>query len=292
MDLPKVPETRHIEGLHGEILRILMALVFSLLVFFCFSFIVGFVAISAANFPITTSISVPSQCRIVSSSVDLRSSKVCELGLLNYNAKHVLNPFEKKFRCRYDYYWASVFEVEYIDHSSGETVIALAEAPKEALPLNCRPSFGAAWSTRNKFKVNETYECWYSYGVSKVSIYKDNIFNCKANDPSAIEMFKRYSVLSTRVLPSWFFGRRARYWRWETIAGVVTGFSTSLVSISLVKIFQLLKPHLSQIFAVRTLPLAAFTACFKRGCFLVVYFSFVGWLAIHHVKRHGLPEIF
>ena len=46
--------------------------------------------------------------------VDLRSSKVCELGLFNYKAKHVFYPFEKsKFRCRYDYYWASVFKVTY-----------------------------------------------------------------------------------------------------------------------------------------------------------------------------------
>ena len=44
--------------------------------------------------------------------VDLRSSKVCELGLFNYKAKHVFYPFEKsKFRCRYDYYWASIFKV-------------------------------------------------------------------------------------------------------------------------------------------------------------------------------------
>ncbi|KAK6947317.1 hypothetical protein RJ641_000790, partial [Dillenia turbinata] len=191
--------------------------------------------------------------KAVEEGVDLRSSKVCELGLLNYNAKHVLNPFEKKkFRCRYDYYWASVFEVEYIDHSSGEAVLALAEAPKEALPLTCRP----------------------------ISIYKDNFFNCEANDPSAIEMFKRYSVLSTRVLPSWFFSRRGRYWRWETAAGVVSGFFTSLISISLVRILQLLKPRLCQIFAMRTLPLAALKTHFKQGCFLVVYFSFVGWLAV------------
>jgi len=44
--------------------------------------------------------------------VDIRSSKVCELGLLNYNAKIVFSSSEKrKFRCHYDYYWASVFKV-------------------------------------------------------------------------------------------------------------------------------------------------------------------------------------
>lgn len=29
----------------------------------------------------------------------------------------------------------------------------MAEVPKEALPEECRPGFGAAWLTRNKFKV-------------------------------------------------------------------------------------------------------------------------------------------
>lgn len=44
--------------------------------------------------------------------VDLRSSKICELGLLNYKAKRVFYPSERrKFRCRYDYYWASIFKV-------------------------------------------------------------------------------------------------------------------------------------------------------------------------------------
>ncbi|KAG6408249.1 hypothetical protein SASPL_131253 [Salvia splendens] len=129
--------------------------------------------------------------------VDLRSSKVCELGLFNYKAKHVFYPFErKKYRCHYDYYWASVFEhkVEYVDHS-GQARYASAEAPKEALPYKCRPNFGAAWLTKDKFKVNETYECWYTLGVSKVNINNEGLFNCQAEDPDTVEMLKRYSIL-------------------------------------------------------------------------------------------------
>ncbi|PWA38847.1 Leucine-rich repeat-containing protein [Artemisia annua] len=84
--------------------------------------------------------------------VDLRSAKVCELGLLNYKAKHVFYPSEKKkFRCHYDYYWASVFEVEYTDHS-GHPHIAFAEAPNEALLPDCRPTFNGAWLAKDKFK--------------------------------------------------------------------------------------------------------------------------------------------
>lgn len=43
--------------------------------------------------------------------------------------------------------------MEYIDHSGGQVRFALAEAPNEALPLNCRPNFGAAWLAKDKFKV-------------------------------------------------------------------------------------------------------------------------------------------
>ncbi|KAG6399444.1 hypothetical protein SASPL_140925 [Salvia splendens] len=131
----------------------------------------------------------------VYAGVDLRSSKVCELGLLNYKGKPVFYSFErKKYRCHYDYYWASVFEVEYVDYS-GQARFASAEAPNEALPNHCRPNFGAAWLTKDKFKVNETYECWYTLGISKVNINNDGLFNCQAEDPSTVEMLKRYSIL-------------------------------------------------------------------------------------------------
>uniref|UniRef100_A0A5B6ZE59 Uncharacterized protein n=1 Tax=Davidia involucrata TaxID=16924 RepID=A0A5B6ZE59_DAVIN len=286
------PETKK-EGRHYVLLRRCFAILFSLIALLSLSFLVGIVAVYIGNLSITDPISVPSQCKIVSSSVDLRSSKVCELGLLNYKAKHVFYPFERKnFRCRYDYYWASVFKVEYKDHS-GQTQVALAEAPNEALPLDCRPNFGAAWLTKDRFKVNQTYDCWYTFGISKVNIYHEKFFNCQANDPSTIEMLRRYSILSARILQSWFAGRgRSRYWRWEAVAGVVTGFSTSLISISLFRLLQQMKSSLPRICTLRILPLAVYTVHLRRACFFVAYFSFAGWLAIQYGKRLGLPEIF
>ncbi|KAK8485917.1 hypothetical protein V6N13_145299 [Hibiscus sabdariffa] len=216
--------------------------------------------------------------------VDIRSTKICELGLLNYKAKHVFYPFEKsKFRCRYDYYWTSVFKVEYKDHSLDQTQLALTEAPNEALPLSCRPNFGAAWLTKDKFKVNETYDCWYSLGISTIKLYDDGFFNCQAKDPSSIEMMKRYLIISTRILRSWFSSKgRARYLRWETIAGVVTGFSTSIITISFIRILQHIKS---------SLPEAINTARVKRVCFLVVYFSFVCWLTSQYWRRLNIPLI-
>ncbi|KAJ6703840.1 hypothetical protein OIU85_029740 [Salix viminalis] len=239
--------------------------------------------------------SLPFQCKILSSSVDLRSSKVCELGLLNYKAKHVFYPSNRsRFRCRYDYYWASVFEVEYKDYSLGQTQFALAEAPNEALPLNCRPNFGVAWLTKDRFKVNKTYDCWYTSGISKVSLYRDDLFSCLAKDPSQVEMIKRYFILSKQMLhsssPAWKKGKGS-YWRWETIAGVIAGFSTSIITISFIKILQYLKswPRLTSVARMFSRANLVF---FKRACFLVAYFSFMGWLTIQYGKRLGLPEIY
>lgn len=121
--------------------RLILALVFPIFLFFFLSFSIGLVAIFLGELSASSSIFVQSQCKIVSSGkfiylfiylgfnidylniffflvdkicsgVDIRSSKVCELGVLNYKAKRVFYPFERsKFRCRYDYYWASVFKV-------------------------------------------------------------------------------------------------------------------------------------------------------------------------------------
>lgn len=286
MDSAETTEEEENKDHRNTWLRRSLSLVFTLIAFLSFSFVLGFVAVFVGSTAISNPISVPSQCKIVSSSVDLRSSKVCELGLLNYKAKHVLYPFErKKFRCHHDYYWASIFKVEYKDRS-GETRVSLAEAPNEALPLDCRPNFGVAWLTKDKFKVNETYDCWYTFGLSKVYIYHNSFFNCHAKNPSTVEMLRRFFILSPRILESWFASKRSWFKKWEAIAGALAGFSTSLISLSLIRVLQHLKSCLPQIFGVRML------TRLKQVSLFVAYFSFVGWLAIQYGKKLGLPEIF
>ncbi|KAF5198288.1 exopolysaccharide production negative regulator [Thalictrum thalictroides] len=184
-------------------------------------------------------ISISSQCRIISTSVDLRSSKVCELGLLNYKAKNVFYPSQSsKFRCRYDYYWTSVFKVEYREHSSGQTRRALVEAPKEALPFDCRPSFSVAWLTKERFKVNETYNCRYMPGISQVDIYSDSLFNCNAKDPSIAEMVKRYFILFTGMAYSFYLGEAKSESFMGALVGMFVGIFTALISVSLVRLLQ------------------------------------------------------
>lgn len=58
--------------------------------------------------------------------------------------------------------------MEYQDQSSGHIRLALAEAPNEALPHNCRPNFGAAWLAKDKFKVGlESLLLMVCYRVKK-----------------------------------------------------------------------------------------------------------------------------
>uniref|UniRef100_A0A7N0U0M2 Uncharacterized protein n=1 Tax=Kalanchoe fedtschenkoi TaxID=63787 RepID=A0A7N0U0M2_KALFE len=194
------------------------------------------------------------RCKIISSSVDIRSAKVCEVGLLRYEAEHLFYPSERrKFRCRHDYYWASVFEVEYIDYASGRTKFALAEAPDEALPVDCRPTFGVAWSLKNNFKLNRTYDCWYTPGFPKVNIYRDNFFRCQPVDHFHTKMLKRYLILLTRILDSWA-GKRthAKYFSLGTIGGVISGFSASLISLSLIRQVQKVMVSLQKLSTARS----------------------------------------
>ncbi|GAB2273269.1 hypothetical protein Dimus_008069 [Dionaea muscipula] len=289
MDSPELPAATK-PPFQLVLFRCCFALLFPVIAVLSTVLLLAFLALPFGNSSISPPISVPSRCKIVSSSVDLRSSKVCELGLLNFNANHVLYPSErKKFRCRYDYYWASVFKVEYMDHFLGQTLLGHAEAPKEALPLDCRPNFASAMLTKNMFKVNESYDCWYASGLTKVDIYQDNYFGCQVNEPSAVEMLRRYYILSTRMLNSWFSTPKlASGMGWGMVVGAASGFFSSVASVGLFKMIQPL------ILLLLRAAGAMIAALFRRlalgqAFFLLAYFSIVGWLTIQYCKRLGLP---
>lgn len=291
MDSPSSIWTR--KKLHEVLLRCSFALGFSLFVILSLSYAVSFLAFLHGIFSISSPLSLPSRCRIVSSSVDLRTSKICELGLINYKAKRVFYPSEKrKFRCRYDYYWASVFEVEYRDHFSGQMLLGLAEVPKEALPSDCRPNFSTAWLTKHMLKVNETYDCWYSSGRSKVEIFQDGYFGCEAKDPSTFEMMRRYAILSTRMLRNWLSGQvKSKLMGWEMVAGAIGGFLTAIISMIFFTICQrLLCAHPRASAAMITSLIRRLLL--SRVFFLVTYFALVGWVATQYGNMLGLSDLF
>ncbi|KAJ4952941.1 hypothetical protein NE237_029773 [Protea cynaroides] len=298
MDSPKRDDRAHKRPYH-VLLRFCFVLIVSFVASCFFTLVTALLAIVIGDFSISSPISVAAQCKIISSGVDIRSSKVCELGWLNYKAKHIFYPLERrKFHCHYDYYWASVFKVEYKEHSSGQTQGALAEAPKEALPPDCRPSFGTAWLTKDKFKVNETYNCWYTPGISKVDIYSDGLFNCQAKDPSLVEMIRRFAILFTKIMDLWPANKvstnkgRGKHPYRDAIAGLITGVSTSLITVCLVRLLYGLKFRLVRSWKARKLHPAFYGVYFKRACFFIAYASFTGWLAIQYGKMLGIPKIF
>ncbi|XLS80457.1 hypothetical protein HN51_046288 [Arachis hypogaea] len=105
--------------------------------------------------------------------------------------------------------------------------------------------------------------------------------SCQADGQSALKKIKLYSNMATEMVRSWFSGRiRNKYWKWETIASLVAGFSTSLISITFFRFLQLL--------------LSKTYRCFRSWilCFLLAYLSFVAWLAVEYGKRLGLMDIF
>lgn len=91
------------------------------------------------------------------------------------------------------------------------------------------------------------------------------------------------------MLISWLAGlARVKRWRWDVIIGVCTGFSTSLISISLARLLHHALSPIRRISSAWALPMAARV---KKTCFLVAYFSFAAWLVIQYGKRIGLPGI-
>ncbi|CAH2078558.1 unnamed protein product [Thlaspi arvense] len=267
-------------GFSSLALRFCTVIVFSVVGFFFLSLLLGILAILLGELWVSSSssASLASRCKIVSSSVDLRSSKVCGIGLLNIKAQHVFYPFERdKFRCRYDYYWASVFKVEYKDHLMGQTRLAFSEAPNEALPPECRPNFGAALLTKDNFKA----------GIPKIKLYRDGFFGCQANDVSFTDIFKQYAVLFSKLLVSWFNGKgRPKYWRYDVIAGIVSGFSTSLITVFMVRILRHAKSWFPRACCSvkRQFSKVNLLVQVKRACLLLVYFSILGWMATQYLK--------
>ncbi|KAI3920571.1 hypothetical protein MKW92_036011 [Papaver armeniacum] len=148
--------------------------------------------------------------------------------------------------------------IEYREHSSGRMQNAIVEAPKEALPLDCRPSFGTTWVTKYKFRVNGTYNCKYTPGISDVDIFLDILFNCQAKDPSKIDIIRKYSLLSMKIIGFWFTskGTTKRVVRESAVSGIFTGMGTSVTVLILVRVLQRSKSSFARILDARNLHLS------------------------------------
>ncbi|KAG6542243.1 hypothetical protein Mapa_016371 [Marchantia paleacea] len=157
-----------------------------------FSVLVGVAGYVLANIPPPRTALLSTDCKIISKGVDIRSTKVCDGDLphISQGVRGFSTP--AKYKCSLDYYWTSVFKVEFTPHASQSAVQAGAEAPREALPLKCRPTFGVAWRTKETYEVNRTYPCKYSpTDLKTVEIAEHTTENCSIQQPSNFEILKQ-----------------------------------------------------------------------------------------------------
>ncbi|KMZ58513.1 hypothetical protein ZOSMA_76G00690 [Zostera marina] len=256
------------------------------------SFLFGIMVVLFGGFFFnSTAVSLPSQCKILSSGVDLRSSKVCGHGTIDYKVNNVFYSLDKKrVRCRDDYYWTSVFKVEYKDYFSGRLLHAIAETPREALPLDCRPSFGAAWSAKSEFKVNETYKCKYIPGIQRADIDHDDLFNCQSKEPSNVEIIKLlFTLLLDKIFDDKRNGDRTML---AAVTGIITGVLVSVCFINILKLLDASRRSLSKKWNAGKFVISIVAFHFRRACVVVVYFSLMGWLTLQYSKAIGLKQLF
>ncbi|KAM0029726.1 hypothetical protein Hdeb2414_s0018g00529261 [Helianthus debilis subsp. tardiflorus] len=141
---------------------------------------------------------------------------------------------------------------------------------------------------KDTFQVNETYDCWYALGISKLNLYYDEYFDCQSDRPSTMEMLERYLIMSTEMLMSWFSHIRQGelvYLSLEVIDGAATGILVSLIPMALSRMLYLLKSHIDNMGWARDANLVRL----KQACF-VACFCFVSWLALQY-RRYSLLDI-
>lgn len=113
-------------------------------------------------------------------------------------------------------------------------------------------------------------------------------FSFLCNDIKCISLCNR----STNLIHSWLTSRgKAKYMKWETIAGLLTGFSTSLISIGIFRILHQMNSCMPQISVVNERLQAVRTVHMKRACFLVLYFAAVGYFIIRYGKMLGILKV-
>ncbi|KAL3701349.1 hypothetical protein R1sor_019371 [Riccia sorocarpa] len=157
-----------------------------------FSVLFGITGHLLANLPPPRTPLLSTECKIFSRGVDIRSTRVCE-GILPHLSQGVRNlSAVPKYECSLDYYWTSVLEVEFKPHTT-QSVVQVIEWPKQALPLNCRPSFGAAWRNMKAYEVNGKYPCtYYPADLKTVSIVGHETTDCKIKPPSFWASLKQF----------------------------------------------------------------------------------------------------
>ena len=95
-----------------------------------------------------------------------------------------------------------------------------------------------------------------------------------------------FSRLS-KLLQSWFNGKgRPKYWRYDVIAGIVSGFSTSIIAVFVVRILSNAKSWFPRACCSVKSKLSKVNLLVqvKRACLVIAYFYILGWMATQYLK--------
>lgn len=197
-----------------------------------------------ANLPPPKLSPVSTSCKILSKDVDLRSAKICVVD--NY----IIVPSRgrdyeglSKFQCYFDYYWTSVFKVEYRPHASLVAVETAAESPKESLPQDCRPEFGDVWRAIERFQINEVYPCEYNPGnLLSVELTDRLVGNCSSNEllkPNLI--FGQFQTLIAHQIMMFLSSSKTGMMFWRTALSVGLGFCYSVIVTAFTKLASFIR---------------------------------------------------
>lgn len=236
--------------------------------------VVGFIL---SNIPATRPSQISTNCRILSTSVDLRSTKMCTPQLLP-DTQQTIQP-RSKFRCYFDYYWASVFKVEFEPHLLGLHVQARAEIPREALPAFCRPGFGATWTLKEMYQINWTYPCKYTPGNLEMVEMTENWFaNCKADELTVLNLIKQVWIMLFFSEQSIFYGSsQAGFIFWKALAAVSFGMCCSIFVTGFAKTIRQLRFMMSNSKELSDLEVVYFEARLQITCIFVATLGGAVW---------------
>jgi hypothetical protein len=191
------------EGRQGRVVKLhlarwWLACALVLVVSLIMAILLGYSAFLLSTIPPAKLSLLSTSCKIISKGVDLRSAKVCELKYVTHmpTISSSGHTGRSKLRCYFDYYWTSVFKVEFRPHFSEAAVEAAAESPAEVLPIDCRPDFRTVWHAKERFQINEDYPCKYNpSNLQRVELVQNFTGNCTVEEPPMSTISRHFWTL-------------------------------------------------------------------------------------------------
>jgi hypothetical protein len=224
------------EGRQGRVVKLhlarwWLACALVLVVSLIMAILLGYSAFLLSTIPPAKLSLLSTSCKIISKGVDLRSAKVCELKYVAHmpTISSSGHTGRSKLRCYFDYYWTSVFKVEFRPHFSEAAVEAAAESPAEVLPIDCRPDFHTVWRTKERFQINEDYPCKYNpSNLQRVELVQNFTGNCTVEEPPMTTISRHFWTLFAHHTDIFSISSKNGHIFWRTLTSISLGFCYSI----------------------------------------------------------------